>query len=260
MSLVFQMVIMNFKKNLQYRENFFLMCFAVMPINMIQFVIYFLMANFFESLIGWTSVEIMFLYLLFLITYTITQVVFRQLRFMDRLIITGQMDLYFVRPIPVLQSLIFTNFNVLELFAQLIPSIFVSPFILTNMHISWNMGKILVLAGAITGGTLIQTSLFLFIGVISYFTIRSSNLDRLYFNMRTFLNYPLDIFGNGIKSFFTFVLPMGFINYYPASFILDKTTSEKYLSFLSAPIGILAISVAIFVWKKTLKYYESAGS
>ena len=74
-----------------------------------------------------------------------------------------------------------------------------------------------------------------------------------------FVRYPLEIYNPVIIFFLTFVVPLGFINYYPAEIFLGKAL---YLQFaLLAPvIGVISLVISYSFWKFGLKNYASTGS
>jgi ABC-2 type transport system permease protein len=93
--------------------------------------------------------------------------------------------------------------------------------------------------------------------------LRSSDLaDIVYYDMRTFVHYPLSIFPSFIRIILTYVLPWAIINYYPSMIILQKvqTTEEFVLGILSPLIGILFFLLSLFVFNRGLRRYSGSGS
>ena len=70
--------------------------------------------------------------------------------------------------------------------------------------------------------------------------------------------YPIGIFKKGFIWFFTFIIPYGFINYYPLLYIIERTYNKLYM-FL--PIfSIFFIIPCYIVWNIGLRKYKSTGS
>ena len=70
--------------------------------------------------------------------------------------------------------------------------------------------------------------------------------------------YPIGIFKKGFVFVFTYIIPYGFVNYYPLLFILGKETNKWYI--LSPLITILYLIPSILIFYKGIKRYSSVGS
>lgn len=257
MNLALNYVIINIKKNMTYRLNFFLLCIAVAPIQVIQLFFSWVIISRFGGIGDWSFYEITFLYSIMLINYSIAQVFFRHFRFIDGYVVRGQLDLYLTRPNTLLFTLIFSELNVMELFSQLLPSIIVFCYSLRYLHIVWCVEYIIILLLGIVGGSIICSCIFILIGLTSFWTYKIGGFAEIFFTLKTFLNYPLDVYGEKIVFFLTVFFPIAFINYYPAEHILKGNTKMGFLTF---PIAIFFVFITRIIWKKALKRYNSSGS
>lgn len=251
---------MNLKRSLQYRLNFILLCISVAPIHLIQMLFSWFIAKRFDGFGTWDGWNLIFLYGVLLTSYSIAQVFFRTLRYIENFVINGSLDVYFIKPIPILYGIIFNNLSVMEIFSQFLPSVVVLIISCIYNQINWTILKILVLLGAVIGGAFIQMALFLLIGSVSFWVMRSSNLERIFFVFKDFLNYPLYVYGKKVVAFLTYILPLAFVNYYPSLYILDREDSMCILNFMTVPVALALSCFAIFIWKISIDHYNSAGS
>ena len=76
--------------------------------------------------------------------------------------------------------------------------------------------------------------------------------------MPRFCKISASFISTTIKRVFTFVLPFGFVGYYPAAFFSGKGSANIPVSMFI--ITILVASVAFFVWKRGVKVYGSTGN
>ena len=79
----------------------------------------------------------------------------------------------------------------------------------------------------------------------------------------TFANYPLTIFGGILQFLFTFALPLAFVAYVPATVLLDRTAElqvNPVLAYVAPAVGVLWIAIAVRVFNRELRSYQSAGS
>ena len=69
--------------------------------------------------------------------------------------------------------------------------------------------------------------------------------------------WPIGIFKKGFIFIFTFIIPYGFVNYYPLLYLLDK---EKNNLFIFSPlITIIYLIPCILLFHKGIKKYSSTG-
>lgn len=251
---------MNLKRSLQYRLNFILLCISVAPIHLIQMLFSWFIAKRFDGFGTWDGWNLIFLYGVLLTSYSIAQVFFRTLRYIENFVINGSLDVYFIKPIPILYGIIFNNLSVMEIFSQFLPSVVVLIISCIYNQINWTILKILVLLGAVIGGAFIQMALFLLIGSVSFWVMRSNNLERIFFVFKDFLNYPLYVYGKKVVAFLTYILPLAFVNYYPSLYILNREDSMCVLNFMTVPVALALSCFAIFIWKISIEHYNSAGS
>ena len=185
---------------------------------------------------------------------------FKPFRNLDKLITHGELDKFFTKPQPVLFSLIFYNIHIMEIFSQLVPSLIILILACFQISARWNLFKVLILTAGIAGGTLIQAGIFVFIGCTSIFMFNSSWLGDLYYAFRDFLSYPLVIFGKKMLLFLTCVLPLAFVNYYPARYILEKENKDALINFMTLPVSLVISVLICKLWKISCKHYTSSGS
>ena len=257
MALALKYAAINLKKRMSYKLNFFLLCIAVAPIQIVQLFFSWVIISNFGKLGGWSFWEIAFLYSIMLINYSIAQVFFRHFRYLDGYVIRGQLDLYLTRPNSLLFTLSFSELNIMELFSQLLPSVIVFCCSLRYLNIIWGVENIIILLLGIIGGSIICSCVFILIGLTSFWTYRIGGVADIFFQLKLFLNYPLNVYGKEIIFFLTFIFPLAFINYYPVEQILKGETRRGFLTF---PISIFFVLVTRYIWKKALKRYNSSGS
>ena len=76
-------------------------------------------------------------------------------------------------------------------------------------------------------------------------------------------SYPFDIYRGSVRRFFTFVVPLAFVNYEPALFLLGRPDplglpdAVRLLSPLAAVVMVLLARVA---WQQGVHHYQSTGT
>ena len=76
-------------------------------------------------------------------------------------------------------------------------------------------------------------------------------------------SYPLDVYSGWLRRFVTFVLPLAFVNYYPALHILDREDPlglPDWIWLLSPVVALAMAGVARLAWSAGVRRYQSTGS
>ena len=75
--------------------------------------------------------------------------------------------------------------------------------------------------------------------------------------------FPLTIYRPWLRRFFTLVVPLACVNYFPAHALLERTEplgSPMLLQWLSPLVGVGFLAVALQVWRVGVRHYRSTGS
>ena len=117
---------------------------------------------------------------------------------------------------------------------------------------------------AVAGGVLIQGAVFLFLATLNIFLLETGSLkELLYYDTRKFAGYPISIFHKAIQCFMIYVVPMAFVNYFPAQFLLRKPDMAQFPEiFLYIPfaVGVGVYLLAYLFWRFGLRFYKSSGN
>ena len=90
---------MSFRKSLQYRLNFIMLCISVAPIHLIQMLFSWFVAKEFDGFGTWDGWNLIFLYGVLLTSYSIAQVFGRRLRYLEGDVVHGGLDVYFTKSV-----------------------------------------------------------------------------------------------------------------------------------------------------------------
>ena len=70
--------------------------------------------------------------------------------------------------------------------------------------------------------------------------------------------YPIGIFGKGIRFLLIYIIPLGCINYYPLLYLLGKSNNTLYVFY--PLLTIIYLIPCIIIFYKGIKKYTSTGS
>ena len=101
-------------------------------------------------------------------------------------------------------------------------------------------------------------AVFLLMASFCFVTVQALEVKNLFTDGgKHVAQYPIGVFKKGIVMFFTFIIPYGFVNYYPLLYLLGKT--ENVLYCFSPIIVLIYVIPAFIAFKYGLKKYTSAG-
>jgi ABC-2 type transport system permease protein len=252
------------KSNFQYRLNAFLLSFGVFIREMINIVVIYLLFKHFLNLNGWTLNEMLFLFSLLFLSYSLLVLFFTGVRDFSSLVHSGQFDRYLVRPVGLLFQIIASRADYFASIGHGAVGILLFLSTANSVGIRWTPVNVLYYSLMVTGGVMIQLSIWLLTACLSFWTIKSNSIiGFLFWNVRKFAGYPVSIFPAFIRILLMFVIPFAFVNYFPAQYFLrkpDMSVFPDFYLFLTPIVGFTMFVIVQALWKVSLRHYASTGT
>lgn len=235
--------------------------------NPIQFVVGFATIKFvvsqFGSINGWTYEELAFLYGIAVISHALSMILFVQAWWTGQMVVEGEFDQYMIKPMSVLYQFLFCQFNIVGV-TDLIPGLCVFIYGCVNVHFKCSFFNILQILMVVIGAALIRGGVYMVMGTITFWTkstARFGGFSQEMFDKGT--QYPLSMYPRVIQFVFTFIIPIGWVSFYPAKDMLGIKDGFEFVGNMPAMtllIGIVTMIIAGAFFNLGLKKYESAGS
>ncbi|MFF2015772.1 ABC transporter permease [Paenibacillus sp. NPDC058177] len=217
----------------------------------------------FQPLEGWTFNDLAFLYGLGLLSHGLVVVFFIPTWGTESAVLRGEFDRLLLRPLNVFFQFITGYFNFIGLI-DLIPGIVIFLYAAHAVGFNWGLLSILKLVITIIGGVLIRGGIYTIVGAVAFWTKRSGNLIGMTIaTLERTTMYPLTLYPYVVQVVLTFLLPIGFISFYPAESFLKKKASLELpfdMTIGTLIVGLVCMAVAYMVFRQGLRRYESAGS
>ena len=225
-------------------------------------LLYFVLERF-GGVAGWTFWEVAVLHAIRTVVWW-GYVILAQTGWIEDFIVHGDLDRFLIRPVPVLlQALADRRQNGTRL-PRLLYNFGLLFFAAAQAGVVWTPLKLGALCLLLTSAVAVRVGVSLALTSVSFWTKRFSHPYELVSAVENkFLDYPLKIFGPAVQLVLTFGLPLAFVNYVPASFVLDRTSELLFSPLLvgAAPLaGAVTVTIAVAVWRRGLRAYESTGS
>ena len=250
------------KSRMEYRATFIIFMITLSLFYLAQVLTIGVVISRFKTIGGWSMGEMAFLYSLLILSQGLVASIFSGLIDFSTQVRDGNYDRTLVRPLSPLVQVVMNGFEISGI-AHIILGI--ASFFVANsfLNIKWGFENSFVFLLVVLGGSFILAGIRIIIAAIAFWAVNNSSLVHLFvYSSREFLLYPLNIYSGGVRLLLTFLIPLGFINFYPAHYFLNKSTSElfhPYFIFATFPIGLFIYTISLFIWKLGQNAYESAG-
>ncbi|MHB0877120.1 MAG: ABC transporter permease [Anaerolineae bacterium] len=256
------MVRLRYKARMMYPAAYFSFLLAKLVGYVSQYAVLLLIVARFQTIAGWTLPELLFLHSLNTISYTVAASFFFHVAAnIERYVVNGELDGVMARPMHPLLWL--TGFFYSPTYiSQTLLGFGVLAYAAASLGLRWTVGTVAVLLAALTGACLLQGALFLLATGVTFWTVRATNVIGTILSFRFMVQYPVSIYGWAVQMLLTFVIPVAFINYYPAGLLLDRPeyAQVRPLVFVAPLVGAALFALSLYVWRRGLRLYNGAGS
>lgn len=206
---------------------------------------------------NWNFYEICLLFSMCAVIEAMGQAFFDNVWSIDRMIRRGEMDVFLIRPAsPFFQML----GQVMHFQAVLSMIIYIGILVWSIRGIGLVMGvrEVILLVEYVVCGTIINSGIYTIFNSLNFWIVQGDDIAVLVQTCREFVKYPLQVFPGVIQGFFTYILPLGFVAYYPVLGLLGRT--KMPVMILLPAVAALVAVIASVIWRLGLKGYNSTGT
>ncbi|MBA3429130.1 MAG: ABC-2 family transporter protein [Actinobacteria bacterium] len=215
-----------------------------------------------DQLGDWSIREVALLYALATISFALTDLVVGHLDLLPQMIREGTLDGILVRPLPSLFQLVAADFAIRRV-GKALQGVGVLIFALVTVDIDWSVGRVLAIPLAIAAGAVIYAAVWVSLATIAFWIVDAIEVVNAFTYGGSFLSqYPIGIFARWLRGLVVFVVPIAFVAYFPALYLLDKDDAlglPRAFSFVSPLVACLAAIAATAIWRNAVRHYRSAG-
>ena len=245
---------------MEYRNDFIIGIIGFLVQNVATLLsLYFIIRNI-PSLQGWNMYQMGFLYgfsmMPIAVDHFLTDELWKIAYFRVK---RGDMDSYFLRPVPVLFQVLSETFQP-EAFGELIVGVVLLVHCGIKCHISWTVSKIVVILVATFFGALIITGIKILTASPAFILKRSGFFMQILYNFRDYTRYPIGIYPKAMKIMLLALVPFGLIISYPVEVLMFENHDPWMLCLLIIGAAAVSLTISCLVWKECVKRYESTGS
>jgi ABC-2 type transport system permease protein len=250
------------RSQLQYRLSFALNFLGMAFITLLEFVAILIIFEQIPVLAGWTVEEVALLYGMANISFGLADLAIGHLDLFPNMIREGTFDQILVRPLPSLFQVVASDFALRRL-GKVAQGLGVLIFAFARADIDWSLGRAAMLPLAVLTGTVIYAAVWVGLATVAFWIVDAIEFVNAFTYGGNFLSqYPLNVFGRWLRGLVLFVVPIAFVAYFPALYLLDKPDGLNLpdaLRFASPVVAVLASLAAFLAWSNAVRHYRSAG-
>lgn len=246
-----------------YRTSFVVLTLATVVISGIDFVAIVVMFANVDLLGGFGLGAIGFLYGATSVCLGLADLVVGNVERLGRRVRLGTFDAMMVRPVGVLAQMCADEFAFRRL-GRVAQGAAVLAWSLTVVDVDWDLARLAMLGSMVVCGTAIFLGLFVLGATFQFLSGDASEVANAFtYGGNTMTQYPLTIYPSEVVKALTFLVPVGFVNWYPALFILDLPDPfglPGALQFAAPVAAVVLCTLAALAWRAGVRHYRSTGS
>jgi ABC-2 type transport system permease protein len=258
-----RMVGARIRSDFQYRASFALFLLSQTVVTAIDFLVIIVIFGRIDALAGWTLEEVALLYGITGVAFGIGDVFISQVETASTRIKAGTFDLLLLRPMPTLLQLSADEFALRRL-GRLVQPLIVLAIAATRLDVAWTPSKAGIIVVSIAAGTAIFGSLWVITSSVAFWTVDAQEVASAFtYGGFTLAQYPVDVFTRWLRRAVTFIVPIAFVAYLPATAVLDKRDALGLPGWVGSASPIVAaalVLVARGVWRTAIRHHRSTGS
>jgi ABC-2 type transport system permease protein len=261
--LVFLLLGAQIRSQLQYRASFALQALAQSTAMLVDFIAVVLLFQRFPTLAGWSLGEVAFLCGVGGIAFSISDLACGGFDRLSLAIQTGSFDRVLTRPLGAFLQTLTSDFQIRRV-GRILQAALVFAVSLTWVQIDWTPLKLVVLVSALMSGVAIFSAIWVIGAAVTFWTVQTSEVTNVFtYGGSEMVTRPMPIYADWLRRFFTFVVPLAFVAYLPALYLLGRSDPlglPVALQLCSPLVAAVFFLPAYTAWSLGVRHYQSTGS
>lgn len=263
--LYFRLISVNIRSQMQYRLSFLLDTVGTGFATLIEFMTLAAVFTRFGSVGGWKLGEVAFLYGLVELGFATMDMIFSGFDpgFFAQQIRRGTFDQFLLRPVSLALQ-VFSSEFIIRRMGRIAQGAVIFGLSLSLTQLVWTPGKVLYLPLVLASVVAFFGGLFVIGATTCFWTVEALEAINIFtYGGSAMLAYPMHVYGDWLRRFFTFVVPGALMVYYPALYFLDKPDPlglPAFMPFLAPLAGFGVLGIAFAFWHMGVRKYTSTGT
>lgn len=250
------------RAQMQYRTSFVTDILGTVGVGLAEFAEVWIIFHNVDVLGGLDFTSAMLVFALSNLAFSLADMFVGHLDQLPRYIRAGQVDAFYVRPLPLLAQLMTSDLS-LRRIGRLGVALVVLTVALTRADIDWSVATVALIVLTVVSGTAIFSALFTAAGGLQFFLVDGAEFTNAFTYGGSYAaQQSQQVFPDPLRIFWTFVVPTAFVAYIPAVAILDlpgDPLAPHWLAWCTPLAALLAWGIAGLCWRLGTRHYQGAG-
>lgn len=255
-------VALSLRSQLQYRASTLMLVLGNLLVTGVEFLAVWALFDRFGQIRGWSLAEVALLYGMTNVAFALAEMVGRGFKIFDQMVKGGDFDRVLLRPRGTAFQVCAQHLDLARA-GRLLQGGAVLGYALVSLDLLRLGPELVLVGGTILGGACTFAGLFVLQATVAFWTVESLELFAIvtYGGLET-AQYPLSIYTEGFRRFFTWVIPLAFLSYVPGLVVLGRPErfGPEWLAWVSPVFGVLFLLVCLQAWQVGVRHYRSTGS
>jgi ABC-2 type transport system permease protein len=265
LELYCRLISIKIRSQMQYRGSFLLDFLATALVTVLSFLTIALVLQTFDGIGDWDLWEVAFLFGSVEAAFGIMDLFFGGFdppNFGNRVRL-GNFDQMLLKPANIYIQVFGSEF-ILRRLGRVLQAATIFGLALVNLEIAWTPFKLAYLPLMFVSMVAFFGGLFVIGSAITFWTVESIEVVNIFtYGGSEMMSYPMSIYPVWLRSFFTYIIPAIFLNYYPALYILNKPDPlgmPSFAPFLAPFVGGGFLAFGLIFWRFGMMHYQSTGT
>ncbi|MGW4030433.1 ABC transporter permease [Streptomyces sp. NPDC004838] len=251
------------RSTMTYRASFAMTTLGNFAGTAFDFAAILLMFSHVDALGGYSLAEIAFLYGAAGTAFGLTDLLLGSMERLGRRVRDGTFDTLLVRPAPVLAQVAADRFAPRRL-GRIIQGVLVLGYGVAAVDVDWTVLKVLMVPMMVLSGAAIFGAVFVGGAAFQFWAQDAAEVQSSFtYGGGTLLQYPPTVFAQDLVRGVTFIVPLAFVNWLPALYVLGRPYPldvPQWLAFAPPVVAAGCCWLAALAWRAGLRSYRSTGS
>lgn len=211
---------------------------------------------------GFTFPQILLVFGMADVSFSFADMVFGHCDRLPTYIRAGTLDVFYLRPQPLLLQLVTSDISLRRLTRALVGVVAVLVALNIN-DIAWDAATVGVLALSLISGFAVFSAMFVWAAGCQFFLINGAEMTNAFvYGGRYAATQPASVWNRPLKVVFGFFFPMAFTGFIPAMQILGLDGPEWLPAWLSGCTPLAALwtwGMALLFWRIGVRHYQGGG-
>lgn len=245
-----------------YRANFRIDLASSLLIGLIELAEVWVLFHNVHTLGGFTFAQILLVFGLADLAFSLADLAFGHCDRLPTYIRQGTLDVFYLRPQPLLLQLICSDISLRRLARASVGVTSLVVALVVN-DITWSAQNVLLVVISLLSGVAIFAAMFVWAAGAQFFLINGAEMTNAFvYGGRYAATQPAAVWNGPLKALFGFFFPMAFTGYLPALQILGLPGPEWLPSWLAWCTPLAAVwswGMALLFWRVGVRHYQGGG-